>query len=174
MGLREVLDENTPQDKVVIVRSIVPTRELGHLPGELEEKIAPYEEPYRAICSELFPYAKSYDNLKKNGYVSFEPTSFLRGKTFNNSIVIFDECQNANSIELYTVLSRVGFNTRVIVAGDFRQADLNKGNDKSAFKDWLPMLQSIRSMGDVQFLPQDIVRSGFVRELIMAKEEFGL
>lgn len=174
LGLRNVLEPSTPYNRLVIVRSVAVTRSYGFLPGEEEDKLAPFEAPYKDICNSLFPYSKSYDNLKKSGYIEFESTSHLRGRTFSNCILLLDECQNLNEQELYTVLSRVGHNCTVYMAGDTRQSDLHGRNDKSALQDWIPLLSRISSMDKVVFNHHDIVRSGFVKELVILKDEMGL
>ena len=178
LALKEVLKPESEYKKVIIVRSIATVRDPGSLPGELALKIAPFEEPYMAICNELFPYSKSYENLKKGGYIEFMTTSYLRGLTFGTedcgAIVVFDECQNTRDNEFYTVLSRVGENCRIFILGDVAQVDLNKKNDISVFKDWIPILSGMESVKTIKFTHEDIVRSSFVKELVIAKEEAGL
>jgi phosphate starvation-inducible protein PhoH and related proteins len=165
-GLRDVLDENSNYKKLIIVRSVVPSRDMGFLPGTEEEKIAVYEEPYSTICNSLFTYSKSYDNLKKSGYVQFTSTSFQRGITFDDSIVLIDEAQNMTDQEISTVMTRIGNNTKVIICGDTNQKDLkNSGFDKN-----IKIFNEMQSIVDVKFQVDDIVRSDFVREYIIARE----
>lgn len=157
-------------DKIIIIRSAVASRDIGALPGTEAEKLAVYELPYKAIVNDLLQNGAAYEILKKKGQIEFSSTSFLRGLTFENAIIIIDEYQNLNQHELYTALTRVGENVQVIVSGDTRQCDLYK--EESAFA-WLNKVSM--NMPDwfsvVEFLPSDIIRSGFCKELILVSEE---
>lgn len=167
MALQVVLDPESEQDKVVIVRSATPTKDLGALPGELNEKIAEYETPYIQICDQLFKWKKSYQNLKEIGLLDFECTSYLRGTSWDNAVIIFDEFQCSTTAELDTVATRVGKNSRLIICGDsLHQNDI--GN-KSGGTDFLKILRKMESISFVEFGLDDIVRSGFVREFLVAK-----
>jgi len=126
LALEEILDYRTPFNKVVIIRSVVPSRDMGFLPGSIKEKIKVYEEPYKEICDNLFGRGDGYDILKTKRLVEFTTTSYLRGLTFNDSIVIVDELQNMSFAELDTVMTRMGDNSRVMFCGDFRQTDLQE------------------------------------------------
>jgi len=143
LALRDVFEGN--YDKVIIMRSIVPSREIGFLPGDLQEKIEVYETPYQALCDDIFPYANTYNNLKKNGYIGFESTSFLRGRTFDNAVIIVDELQNCTFSELHTIISRVGQGSKIVFIGDTRQVDLVKKNDKSGFEEFMKILNRMNS-----------------------------
>lgn len=165
MALETVLDPETPQDKIIIIRSTVQGREQGHLPGTLEEKQAPFELPYSGICDELFTWKNSYDNLKENGTIEFHSTSFLRGNTFNNSVIIFDEYQNEGEQVIDTVLTRVGKDSRIILCGDGLQEDVKN----SGFGAVSRILEKMESVSVVEFELADVVRSGFAREYLMAK-----
>lgn len=173
LALRELLDEETPFERIILVRSTVSVREMGFLPGDLEEKQAAYEMPYVSIFDELFPFKHSYENLKKNGMVQFMSTSFLRGTTFNNAIIIADEVQNFNFQEISTLSTRVGRNSRIIYCGDTIQTDLlYKKSDESGMKDFQTMASTyMKSIDVVRFNRDDIVRSGFVKEFIIACEK---
>lgn len=166
MGLSVVLDPDTPQDRIVIVRSSVPTREIGFLPGDEDEKNAVYEEPYSIICDQLFTWKNSYQNLKKIGVVEFHNTSFLRGVTFDNAVIIVDESQSNTSHELSTVATRAGIDSRFIVCGDDLQNDIGS---KSGNVEFFNTLRKMKSVSFVNFGLHDIVRSGFVKEFLMAK-----
>lgn len=171
LALREVLNKETPYERVIIVRSAVQTRDIGFLPGSEEEKTEVYEAPYRAICNDLFPFSKSYDNLKKNGYVEFMSTSFVRGITLKNCIVIVDECQSQTFHELESVITRVGDNCRIFFCGDTKQNDLVKHRgDQSGLEEFLKILDKIDDFGIVSFTVHDIVRSGLVKAYLLAKE----
>ncbi|WP_165769196.1 PhoH family protein, partial [Virgibacillus profundi] len=119
MALEQVLDKETPYEQLLIVRSIVPTKEIGFLPGDIEEKIAVYVAPYRSCASEMFYDKGAYDKLKHNGYVDFKPTSFIRGETYHNTIILVDEMQNLNFHELDSIITRVGQDSKIIFCGDF-------------------------------------------------------
>lgn len=170
LGLRDILEPNEKYSQLVIIRSVVPVRDIGFMPGDENEKIAFYEKPYESICNEIFPYAKSYENLKKNGYVRFESTSFLRGITFNNAVVIVDESENCTFSELNTIITRCGQNCKIIFIGDEKQTDLNKKNDKSGFREFCAILDKMDSIEKIVFTPSDIVRSGLVKEYLLAAE----
>lgn len=169
--LESLLEDSSPYDKIVIVRSAVPTREIGHLPGDIDEKTSIYEEPYRAIFDELFPFKKSYDNLKKLGKVEFVPSSFLRGTTYNNALIFVDEVQNMTFQELDTVITRVGEYSKIIFSGDMRQTDLGqKKNDVSGFSQFFGLVRKMDEFDCIEFLSSDIVRSGLVKSYIITKE----
>ena len=130
LSLEEVLDPSTVYDDVFIVRSVVSTRDIGFLPGDEQEKVSIYEAPYRSICRELFGIKDSYDALKQQNNVKFMSTSFIRGITINNAVVIVDECQNLNFHELDSIITRIGKNSKIIFCGDYTQTDLTRDNDK--------------------------------------------
>jgi phosphate starvation-inducible PhoH-like protein/PhoH-like ATPase len=171
LALTEVLDTTTPYDKLIIVRSIVPTREIGFLPGDLDEKIEQYEAPYVSICNELFPYAKSYENLKKNGYVEFISTSFIRGMTYDNAIILVDEMQNLTAHESDSIITRVGDNSKIVFCGDWNQTDLIETRyEKSGMREFYNILAHMPEFRMVQFTFNDCVRSGLVKSYLQAKE----
>lgn len=173
LALEEVLDASSRYDRVIIVRSIVPTRDIGFLPGTEEEKTAVYEAPYRAICSTLFDNPLSYDSLKEQGRIVFTNTSFIRGLNINNAIVIVDELQNLSFHELDSVITRMGDNARIIFAGDYRQTDLHKHQDKQGVKQFMEILNTMDEVECIEFYADDIVRSSFVKDYIIAKYELG-
>lgn len=173
LGLGAVLDPSTPYHKLIIVRSIVPAREIGYLPGTIEEKIGAYEEPYLSICDELFEFKRSYEGLKDSGYVEFVPTSYLRGVTFNNAIIIVDEIQNMNFGELDTIITRTGRDSKIMFCGDYRQNDLygKRFTEESGFQNFLDIIQSMRSYFSThEFGHDDICRSALVKDYIIQKE----
>lgn len=172
LGLRDVLDENSFYENLTIIRSIVPSREIGFTPGTVDEKIKIYESPYVSICNHIFPYAKSYENLKRGGYLTFESTSFLRGTTIDNSVIIVDELQNLSWHECNTVMTRVGNNSKIIFIGDDKQTDLTKKNDASGFKEFVNILNRMKSIERVVFTPNDVVRSGIVKEYLKILEGY--
>ena len=159
--------------KIMIVRSIVSSRDVGFLPGTLKEKMAVYEEPYRGIFNELFGRGDAYEVLKTKGIVEFCSTSYLRGTTINNAFVILDEFQNCNFGELDTVISRIGKNSRVIICGDIMQTDLNKSKwDVTGLPAFVKIVEGMEEFDIVDFGVEDIVRSGIVKSYILAKTKY--
>lgn len=170
MALEEVLDRETQYDKVVIVRSIVPTRDIGFLPGNEEEKKDAYTGPYRSVCSELFEDPEAWSKLQNASKIEFLSTSFIRGTTIQNAIVIVDEMQNLTFHELDTVITRVGQNCKFIMCGDYYQSDFDKERDKNGILKFLQIIEQLRNFEVIEFTWEDIVRSDFVRDYIMTKE----
>ena len=171
----ESLMENTGvQNKIYIVRSVVPTRDMGFLPGNQKEKMKVYEAPYYAICTELFDRSDAYEILKQKNAVEFISTSFVRGITMNNCFVIVDEVNNMTFHELDSVITRIGKGCRVLFCGDFRQSDLTKDQERSGLKDFMRVIGKLNDFVHVDFLEQDIVRSKLVKEYIIARQKLGL
>lgn len=174
-ALDEVLSHNTNHKKIVVIRSAVQTREVGFLPGDLDEKNLMYERPYIEICNKLLNRGDAYFRLKEQRYLSFETTTQLRSLTFDNSIIILDEFQNCNFEELATVLTRVGKDSKLILCGDILQTDLRKSNDRSGFSDLLKIAKNIYYTNHIEFNNvEDICRSGFVKDFIKARIEVGI
>jgi phosphate starvation-inducible protein PhoH len=173
LALNEVLTSPI-YEKIVIVRSVVPSRDIGFLPGSIKEKIKVYEEPYKEICDDLFGRGDGYDILKMRNIVNFTTTSYLRGLTFNKSIVIVDELQNMCFGELDTVMTRMGDQSRVIFCGDFRQTDLVNEKDKSGISKFINITKRMDKFEYIEFEKNDIVRSGLVRDYIIKRTEMGL
>ena len=157
-------------EKLVIIRSAVPTRDIGFLPGNEKEKASVYEEPYKDICIELFQRGDAYEILKTKGLVHFMTTSFIRGVTLQDAVILIDECQNMSFHELDSIITRVGMNCRVIFSGDFRQADLFK----NGLRDFIKVLKAMDKFDLIDFEIKDIVRSDFVKEYIIAKTDLGM
>lgn len=158
---------NGDHKKMLLVRTAVPSREVGYLPGTLEEKEQVYERPYHTIFDQLIKYkSNNYSNMKDIGIVDFESTSYMRGETFDDTIVIFDEVQNASFQELDTVMTRCGENTKMIFVGDGRQADLKK----NGLENFMSILREMKCYGAVEFGVNDVVRSGIVKDYLIAKE----
>lgn len=174
LALEEVLTGNSTYDKIVLIRSVVPSRDMGFLPGSIKDKIAVYEEPYKEICDDLFGRGDGYNILKMKKIIEFTTTSFLRGITFNNAIVIVDETNNMILSELDTVMTRMGNNSRIIFCGDYRQTDLNKPHEKTGINTFMNITRRINSFKHIEFEKEDIVRSGVVRDYIIQKTEMGL
>ena len=180
LGLRDVLKNETAYERVVMVRSLIPTREIGFLPGDEEDKAALYQVPYSNMVQFMFKqpneqaFSMLYDRLKAQGSFYFLSTSFLRGLTFDNSIIIVDECQNLNFHELDTIITRVGQDSKIIFCGDFMQTDLTKMNERNGLHDFLRILEEMKQFNCVEFDIGDIVRSGFVRDYVIQKTKLGI
>ena len=170
LALNELLSGKSDYEKVIIIRSVVPTREMGFLPGTAAEKAAVFEAPYHSICADMFGRGDAYETLKKKGLVEFETTSFLRGTTFNNCIVVVDEVSCLSGHESDSVITRVGKNCRILFCGDYLQSDFTKAHEKSGLLLFMKVLKSIPDFAFIEFTSSDIVRSGLVREYIVAKE----
>lgn len=160
--------------KVYIVRSVVPTRDMGYLPGNTKEKTKVYEMPYASICNELFGRGDAYDILKTKGIVEFISTSFIRGTTFNDAIIIVDECNNCSGHELDSLITRIGRNCRVIFSGDMKQSDLTKEQERNGLRDFIKIINRMSDFEHVEFTSDDIVRSRLVKQYIIAREQLGI
>jgi phosphate starvation-inducible protein PhoH len=170
LSLRELFDGNCGYKKIYIIRSVVPTRDMGFLPGNQKEKTKVYEAPYYAICSELFNRGDAYDVLKTKDYIEFISTSFVRGITLNDCIVIVDEVANMTLHELDSIITRIGKNCRIIFCGDFRQSDFTYDKDKKGLIDFMKILKNMKAFSFVDFNVDDIVRSSLVKEYIVVKD----
>lgn len=160
-------------NRVVVVRSVVPTRDMGFLPGNQKEKQRVYEQPYMAIATELFGRGDAYEVLKSKNIIDFISTSFVRGVTLDNCVVIVDECQNMTFHELDSVITRMGENCRVLFCGDYRQSDLLRDFEKKGLKDFMRVLSNMQHFDILEFSEDDIVRSALVKEYIIAKLKNG-
>ena len=175
LGLKDVLDRDYEEfDKVVIVRSTVQTRNMGFMPGGLDEKASHYELPYKAICTELFGRGDAYEILKQRDQLEFVTTTFIRGITLNNAIVLVDESQNMDFHELDSIMTRLGRDSKIIFCGDFRQADLRTKHDKSGLPDFLQILDKVGGFEKIEFVEDDIVRSQSVKDYLIKKMELGM
>ena len=179
-AIRDVLDESSPYEKIYIVRSLVATREIGFLPGDYEDKSDIYQVPYKHMVKYMFQMSSDadfemlYGNLKAQDTIKFWSTSFLRGTTLDNAIVSVDEFQNLNFHELDSIITRIGENSKICFCGDARQSDLIKTNDRNGIVDFMNILRKMSSFDIIEFEIEDIVRSGLVKEYIIAKMEAGM
>jgi len=172
-AIEEVLDKGKHFHRMIIVRSAVQSREIGHLPGDLEEKLEQYQLPYKAIINNLFSgISDVYDKLTQQGSIEFVSTSFVRGMTFDDSVVIVDECQNLSWEELDTIMTRVGDRSKIIFCGDYRQTDLKKAGDKSGLFKFLNILREMNGHTRIEFMVDDIVRSRLVKDYILARMKY--
>jgi len=178
--LKDVLGDNNLYEKIYLVRSLVSTREIGFLPGDHEDKADIYQIPYKNMVKYMFQmpsdadFEMLYGNLKSQDTIKFWSTSFIRGTTLDNAIVIVDEFQNLNFHELDSIITRVGENTRIVFCGDATQSDLVKTNDRNGIVDFMNVLRKMPSFDIIEFGIDDIVRSGLVKEYLIAKNELGL
>ena len=179
-ALCDVLDPSTPYEKIYIVRSLVSTREIGFLPGDHEDKSTLYQIPYKNMVKYMFELPSAadfemlYGYLKAQETISFWSTSFIRGTTFDRAIIIVDEFQNLNFHELDSIMTRVGENTKIMFCGDATQTDLIKQNERNGIVDFMRVLRLMSSIDIIEFGVEDIVRSGLVKEFILAKMELNL
>ncbi len=179
-ALSDVLDETTPYERIYLVRSLVSTREIGFLPGDHEDKADIYQIPYKNMVKYMFQmpsdadFEMLYGNLKAQQTIKFWSTSFIRGTTLDNAVIIVDEFQNLNFHELDSIITRVGENSRIIFSGDASQTDLVKTNDRNGIHDFLNILRKMPSFDIIEYGIDDIVRSGLVKEYIISKLEVGL
>ena len=179
-ALRDVLDQETPYEKIYIVRSLVATREIGFLPGDHEDKSTLYQIPYKHMVKYMFEmpteadFEMLYGNLKAQDTIDFWSTSFIRGTTFDKTIVIVDEFQNLNFHEFDSIMTRVGEQSKIMFCGDATQSDLVKQNERNGIMDFMRILRLMPSVDVIEFGVEDIVRSGLVKEYILAKLELNI
>ena len=171
-AIEEVLDKSNPFQRIIVVRSAVQSRDIGHLPGDVNEKMDIYQQPYRQICETLFGRKDAWDRLEEQHYIQFISTSFIRGMSFDDAIIIVDEMQNMNFEEIDTVITRVGYRSKIIWCGDYRQTDLRKSNDKSGILKFFDIAQHMDAFTRIEFTAGDIVRSSLVRDYILAKLKY--
>ena len=166
--------EDNLYDNITIVRSVVATRDMGFLPGSVEEKSKVFEVPYISAVNELYGRGDAYEILKRKKSIEFTTTSFIRGITLDNSVIIIDEFQNMDSQELHSIITRIGENSRIIICGDIGQDDLTseRYNEKSGAADVINILRMMDCVSIVEFNVDDIVRSGFVKDYIIAKDAY--
>jgi phosphate starvation-inducible protein PhoH len=174
LALSEIESGRSPRNKIMIIRSPQPAKQIGFLPGDKKEKTSEYETPYRDICAELYHRDDAYDILKTKGIIEFQPTSFLRGTNIPNAIVIFDELQNGTFAEIRTVLTRVADQSRIIMIGDTKQDDLTskRYNEESGIHCTLKVFANMdENITRVDFDVRDVLRSGFVKSFIIAENK---
>lgn len=170
LAMKEMMDKPEIYRELIIIRSMVPTRDIGFLPGNEEEKKLAYTIPYRSICHDLFGYDQAWSKLITQKKIRFESTSFIRGSTFDNAIVIVDEMQNCNFHELDSIITRVGEDCRIIFSGDYYQTDFKYEDEKNGLIKFLAIIEQMRFFRTIEFGWEDIIRSDLVRDYIMTKE----
>lgn len=172
-ALHEVLEKEKSFNKIVIVRSAVQSRDMGFTPGSVEEKMSLYEQPYMQICSQFFGRRNAYEELKEQRKIEFISTSFIRGMSFDDAIIIVDECQNLNWEELSTIMTRVGYRSKIIFCGDYRQTDLyRKNSDKSGLVKFHNIAKTMNAFTNIEFTTDDIVRSSLVKDFLVAVDKY--
>lgn len=170
LALKDILDADSVYEKIIIVRSTTSIRSPGFLPGSLEEKNSVFEMPYSQIFDDLFKKKNQYKFMKEAGLVEFHSTAFLRGLSFTNAIVIFDEFQNANYEEIATCIQRIARQSKLILCGDYMQNDLIRmKNDVSGFKKAIDIINMMPDFRKVSFEIADCVRSEFVKSFLVAE-----
>ena len=180
LALKDVLDQHTPYNQLYIVRSLVSTREIGFLPGDHEDKANLYQIPYKNMVRYMFEmpddpsFEMLYGNLKAQDTISFWSTSFIRGTTIDNSIVLVDESENLNFHELDSIITRLGVNSRIIFAGDAAQSDLIKAHEKTGIMDFKKIIDDMDEFESIEFGIDDIVRSGLVKSYLISKLNLGI
>jgi len=179
-AIKEIFDEFSEKDTIYIIRSLVQTRSIGFMPGRSDEKSGYFETPYRNMVKYMFKLSNDadfdmlYDNLKNQKSIKFYNTSFLRGLTFDNCVIIVEEFSNLNFHELCSIITRVGENCRIVFAGDAAQSDLTNVTERMGTVDFMRILQIMPSFDIIEFGIDDIVRSGLVKEFLIAKETLNL
>lgn len=175
-AVSSLFDNRMGYKKVYIVRSVVPSRDMGFLPGSTRDKVKVYEAPYYDICTKLFDRGDAYDVLKNRNNVEFISSSFLRGTTFDDCVIVVDEVQNMNDQELHTIMTRVGENCKIIFCGDVKQDDLTskRYNEESGLSTFMGIIRNMPDFKFVEFLPDDIVRSRLVKSYIIERDRQGL
>lgn len=159
--------------RLVIVRSAVPTRDVGFLPGTLTQKMEIYELPYKSIANNLFRRGDAYDILKNKDMLQFISTSYVRGTTIDDCVVLVDEINNMTFHELDSIITRMGEDTKLIMCGDFRQSDLRFSDEQQGLGKFMDILDTMSAFERIEFTQHDIVRSPLVKEYIIAKTEKG-
>ena len=170
LALREISQRTSPYKSITVVRSAVPTRDVGFLPGALHQKLEVYELPYRSIINELYGRGDAFEVVKHKDFVNFISTSYVRGVTLKRTIVIVDECENLNFHELDSIITRIGEDCKILFCGDFKQTDFRNDREKQGMHNFMEILSSMQSFDIVQFTQEDIVRSNMVREYIIQKD----
>ena len=179
LAFQDVFNDESPYDKVIVIRSLLPSRDAGFHSGSLEEKAMYYQAPYRMLVKFLFEmqskdeFAALWDLLIDQESVEFQTTSFLRGQTFDNAIILCDEAQNLNFAELDTVMCRVGQNSKIMFSGDEAQTAFINNDDKEGMYNFQGILGEMEECEVIKFGIGDILRSGLCRSYLIAKEQFG-
>ena len=176
-AIKEVLNAETPYKKVYIVRSLTATRETGIVSSNHEEQSWLYQVPYQSMVKYMFQMSSDlefnnlYRNLKDQGIINFLSTSYIRGTTLDDAIVIVDEFENLNFHELDSIITRVGQNSKIHFCGDATQSDLEQTIERNGIVDFIKVTRGMPSVDIIEFGIDDIVRSGIVKEYLIAKLE---
>ena len=157
--------------KIILSRPAVEAGEkLGFLPGDMKEKIDPYLQPLYDALEDMLPQVKLQDMMEKN-IIQIAPLAFMRGRTLSDAVVILDEAQNTTPAQIRMFLTRMGWNTKMIITGDMTQIDLPK-SQKSGLVEALHILNNVEGIGIVNLTGKDIVRHKLVTRIVNAYERF--
>ena len=152
-------------EKIILSRPAVEAGEsLGYLPGDLKEKVDPYLRPLYDALYEMLGQ-KETENLINKGVIEIAPLAYMRGRTLDNAFVILDEAQNASLNQLKMFLTRLGFNSKMVVTGDISQVDLKNKND-SGLRKSIDLLKNIKGVGIIEFEKEDVIRHPLVQKII--------
>jgi len=169
LGIKDILEKVDNKERVIIVRSAVPSRDMGFLPGSVTDKIKVYETPYRDLMSTMFNRGDAYDILKQRGKIEFITTSHIRGQTWDDAIIVIDEYTNMTFQELDSIITRVGENSRLIFCGDYEQSDLQREYEKIGSKKFRSIIDKMNEFDVIEFQIEDIVRSGICKSYLTQK-----
>mgnify|MGYP002080872010 FL=1 len=157
--------------KIILSRPAVEAGEkLGFLPGDMKDKIDPYLQPLYDALEDMIPAAKLHDMMDKH-IIQIAPLAFMRGRTLSDAVVILDEAQNTTPAQIRMFLTRMGWNTKMIITGDMTQIDLPH-DQKSGLKEALQLLSGIEGISVVEFNKKDIVRHKLVTRIVNAYEAY--
>ena len=180
-ALKDTLKDDPTYDQIYLVRSLVATREIGFLPGDLEDKTSMWQIPYKNMVKYMFELGSDeefdvlYSALRTQETIKFWSTSFLRCTTLDDSVIIIDEMQNLNFHELDSIITRVGEGSRIIFCGDGKQSDLRRQDEKGGIYDFMQILERMPDDFElIEMTTDDIVRSGLVRNYLVTKDAMGL
>ena len=166
----KALKEKTAK-RIILSRPAVEAGEkLGFLPGDMKDKIDPYLQPLYDALEDMLPATKLQDMMEKH-VIQIAPLAFMRGRTLSDAVVILDEAQNTTPAQLRMFLTRMGWNTKMIITGDMTQIDLPK-SQLSGLKEALRVLSGIEGIGVVELNKKDIVRHKLVTRIVNAYERF--
>jgi phosphate starvation-inducible PhoH-like protein len=159
-------DDNNKYEKIIIVRPAVEAEEkLGSLPGGLEEKLDPYLYPSYYLLNKIIG-KESREKLKEEGFIEVAALAYMRGWNVDNTILIFEEAQNATPAQMKLLLTRIGFNSKFFISGDLEQSDKFKDKTKTGLYDAKSRLSDLRNVGVCEFDTKDIVRNPLITEIL--------
>lgn len=156
--------------KILLTKPIQESGEkLGSLPGTVEEKIAPYRESFITNIEKIITKEKTAD-LMSQGIIEFRPLAYMRGSTFDDTLMILDEAQNCDMKQLMLHITRIGKNSKAVIAGDITQHDIS--HDKVALPIFTDIMKGIKGISEIKFTDDDVVRSEILKEIIKRYQEW--